>query len=89
MTNGNEPEQHSVPIEELPADPAAEARAEQIKATEEMMLEAKGRMIAYHLSDPEAFERAFHDMIEAESAHRAYADAYRMVTGYEYAESDA
>lgn len=57
---------------------------EKIQATNAAYLETKQRMITHHLSDPEAYERAFHDLIEAEAARRAYADAYLMATGSKY-----
>lgn len=62
---------------------------EKIEATDAAFLEARGRMIAHHLSDPEAYQRALHDLIEAEAARLAYCDAFFMVTGRKYVEIDS
>lgn len=62
----------------------SEKITQKIEATDKAYLEAKGRMIAFHLSEPEAYQRALHDLIEAEAAFRAYADVYFMVTAHKY-----
>lgn len=57
---------------------------EKILATQEQFEEAQRRMKDFSLVDPEAYERAFHDALEADAANDAYTDAFRMVTGRYY-----
>lgn len=62
----------------------SEKLIEKILATLEQFEDSQRRMKDFAMSDPEAYERAFHDALEAESAHRAYMDCFCMVTGRAY-----